>query len=140
LEIQWFYIILGWATDLSVGKSDQVSSECSLLRVSVTLTPLGLKHTDEIVYVVFQYLAMMKTKGPQEWLFKEAQQLAAMKFHWIEKQEPLVYTRELSECMQVFPPKDVLTGLRLLRHYDPELLESVLDSLTPYNMRYEVYY
>lgn len=37
--------------------------------VVVDLTEEGIKHVDDIITLMFQYISMLKKKGPIEWIY-----------------------------------------------------------------------
>ena len=54
----------GWALDLSGGEM-LAEAGFSYFGVNVGVTPEGLEHVDEIIDIVFQYVRMLQTVGPQ---------------------------------------------------------------------------
>ena len=50
---------------------------------------------------MFQYVNMLKKEKPQEWVFKECQDLSAMGFRFIDKQNPRNYTCYTSAKLHV---------------------------------------
>ena len=42
--------------------------------------------------VVYDYLAMLRAAGPQEWVFNESRDIAAMNFRFKSKSRPIDYT------------------------------------------------
>lgn len=41
----------------------------SFFSVVVDLTEEGIKHVDDIITLMFQYISMLKKKGPIEWIY-----------------------------------------------------------------------
>lgn len=88
---------------------------------------------DEVAQVVFQYIHMLKTEGPKEYVFEESKKLGYIKFHFMEKSNPIDYVLKLTSLMDYFPFEDVLSANILLENYNPQLINEMLSYLTPEN-------
>lgn len=40
----------------------------------------GMCHVEDIIRLLFQYIALLKTIGPQEWVHREIEELEAIEF------------------------------------------------------------
>ena len=69
------------------------------------------------------------------WIFKERQDIRAIKFKYKDKEEPESYVCDLASDLHDYPLPDVLTGGYLLSTWRPDLVHQVLDLLTPHMMR-----
>jgi len=119
----------GWCTTLS-GGAENGANGFMFFEVKVDLSEDGLEHSDDIVLMVFQYLTMLRQQGPQEWIFKECQELTAMKFRFKDKEVPSSYTVSCAGLLHRYPMQDVLTGGNTLVEYRPDLIKSVLENLS----------
>ena len=63
------------------------------IKVSIDLSEAGLLVTDEIVLLVFQYLAMVRQSGILERIFDECKQLNAASFRYKESEVSSSYCR-----------------------------------------------
>lgn len=79
---------------------------------------------------------MLRKVGPQEWIFKEYQQILQMAYDFRDKELPRNYVSNLVYDMQNYPLEDVLRGPYLLTEWRPELIDMVLEHLKPTNVRY----
>jgi secreted Zn-dependent insulinase-like peptidase len=122
----------GWADGLSAGTGFDHESEATF-SVSIKLTPQGLGHVEDIVALAFQYLNLIKEDGLKQWVFDENRSLAEIRFRFKEKPSPLAYARSLAALLHVYPPRDVLRAPYLYERFDPELVQSFLEHLTPEN-------
>merc|ERR1719228_268393 len=127
----------GWVNTL-VGGQKSGSKGFGFFVVNVDLTEEGIDHVDDIVQLVFQYLKMLKSQGPQQWVFEECQDLNAMQFRFKDKERPQSYTCGLAGHMHDYPIPEVLTGGYLLSSWRPDLITEVLDQLTPQRVRVAV--
>ena len=74
----------GLANELSAGLSNSQSAFSSFA-VSVDCTDAGIAAVDEVVQTVYEYLAMLRAAGPQEWIFRESQDISNMNFRFKSK-------------------------------------------------------
>jgi insulysin len=128
----------GWANSLGAGPSP-VCPGTEFLTIQVSLTSEGLKHYQDIVAVIFQYIAMIKEKPPQEWIVEELKGIAAVEFKYQQKSRASSFTSKVSSVMQKpLPRKFLLSGSRLIRKFDPEVITEALGYLRPDNFRISV--
>ncbi|MDA5565408.1 insulinase family protein [Cobetia sp. MMG027] len=127
----------GWADGLSAGGGPS-DGENALLSISVTLTPEGARHQPAIRAALFDYLALIRQQGLEEWRYKEQAALGEQEFRFQQRSSPVDLASSLAMMMTRYPVKDVLAAPYLMQDYDAELIESTLDRLTPENLL-EVY-
>lgn len=48
----------------------------------------GMAHADEIVQLVFAYIALLRQHGPLRWVHDETAQVAAVDFRFKSKEQP----------------------------------------------------
>jgi len=125
----------GWCNTLSAGPSAGAKGYM-FFSVAMDLTEEGEDQVEDIVTAAFQYLAMVRREGPQEWIFKECGDLSAMDFRFKDKQKPRPYVQALSRSLHDFPPHEVLSAHHLLTLFRPDLIEMVLDQLQPKYLRF----
>ncbi|XP_038153161.1 nardilysin b [Cyprinodon tularosa] len=123
-----------WALALFGGNSERgfdQNSTYSIFSVSITLTDQGYQNFYQVVHLVFQYLKMLQTQGPQQRIYEEIQKIEDNEFRYLEQTDPIEFVENICENMQLFPNPDFLTGDRLMFHYDPEVIQAALSLLTP---------
>ena len=128
----------GYITGLSSGAALDVS-DFSLFSVSLSLTPKGMKAKDEILDLVFQWLALIKkfaTEKP-ELLSKyhnELNQIGMMNFKFREQGSPMDFCSSASELMFETPnPEEILVSGSKSDDYDPVIAAAFMERLTPYS-------
>jgi len=99
--------------------------------VSVSLTQLGLERVDEVLRLIFGYIRLLRTTGPQEWVWKESKALSEMHFRFKEKSDPVGYAVDLASNMQIYPPQYVIAAPFAYEKYDPALIEDLFRMLDP---------
>ncbi|KAK5134751.1 hypothetical protein LTR08_006126 [Meristemomyces frigidus] len=125
----------GWANGLSAG-SHPVCPGSALFMLQVRLTEDGLKHYQDIVKVIFQYIAMLKEKPPQEWIVDEMIKVAEVDFMFKQKSPASSTVSMYSGVMQKPLPRDkLLSGGSLIRKFDPEAIKRGLAHMHPDNFR-----
>ncbi|KAM7530076.1 hypothetical protein LguiB_033486 [Lonicera macranthoides] len=131
-----FYVLkkLGWATSLSAGESDW-TNEFSFFKVIIDLTDAGHEHVEDIMALVFKYIRLLQESGVCKWIFDELSAICETVFHYQDKIRPINYVVNIASNMELYPPKDWLVGSSLPSTFSPSLIQSVLNELTPNNVR-----
>ena len=124
----------GWANGLSAGAMP-ICPGSAFFTVSVRLTREGLRQYREVVKVVFQYIAMIKEREPEQWIFDEMKNLAEVEFRFKQKSPASRFTSRLSSVMQKPLPRGRLLNGSIMRNYDPELIKKALSYLRADNFR-----
>ncbi|CAK1587423.1 unnamed protein product [Parnassius mnemosyne] len=124
----------GWCNSL-VGGTRIGARGFGFFGVQVDLTEDGLEHVDDIVNLVFQYISMLRAEGAQRWVWDEQRELMATEFRFKDVQEPRSFAVGHVHLLQEFPMEDVLSAYYLMTEWRPELIEELLDQLTPDNVR-----
>lgn len=127
----------GWVNTL-IGGQHHGGKGFMFFAVDVDLTEEGIEHTDDIVTLIFQYLNLLRKEGPKEWVFRECQDLSSMSFRFKDKEKPINYTCSCSSSLHDYPIEEVLSGAYLFDQYNPDLIQSVLDKLTPDSVRLNI--
>ena len=73
---------------------------------------------DQVLNVVFSYLAMLRRAGPSERIYSEIAKIERMEFEFGEEAQPSDNVEKLCENMQFFPPELYLSGDELMFDYD----------------------
>ncbi|XP_074547358.1 nardilysin-like [Halichoeres trimaculatus] len=123
-----------WALALFGGNSEtgfDQNTTYSIFSISITLTDEGFQNFYQVTHLVFQYLKMLQTLGPQQRIYEEIQKIEANEFHYQEQIDPIEYVEDICENMQLFPKEDFLTGDQLLFEFRPDVIRAALSLLTP---------
>jgi len=132
----------GWASDLSAGVAEEGCSKNSLaymFSIDIMLTEQGLFHHMEIVGLIFQYLAMLRSHDPQEWVFREIQSMSDLKFMYFEEEDPADYTVRLAAGLNKYAAEHCVSGEYLHMEWRPDLVTQLLHKfLTPENCRIDI--
>ncbi|XP_015073642.1 insulin-degrading enzyme-like 1, peroxisomal isoform X1 [Solanum pennellii] len=131
-----FYILkkLGWATSLSAGESGG-GHHFSFFEVYISLTDAGHEHFEDVVALVFKYIHLLQQAGARKWIFDELSAISETNFHYQDKSSPIGYVVYVASNMQLYPPIDWLVGSSLPSKFSPDIIEAVLNDLTPQNVR-----
>jgi secreted Zn-dependent insulinase-like peptidase len=123
----------GWAQALSAGTGFDTHSGATL-DVSISLTPAGSTHADEITALLFRYVQVIRDGGVERWLFDENARLAAIEFRFSEKPSPTALARRLARMQHLVPQAQVLRASYAFDDWRPELVRELLDALRPGNV------
>lgn len=99
--------------------------------VMVDLTKEGFEHVDDIIELIFQYLNMIKEKGPQKRIFEEYCNLSEMQFRFKDKEVPISLVTGVVHGMQLYPLEEVLSAPYLISEWRPDLIKELLQNFTP---------
>jgi insulysin len=122
----------GWVDSLSAGQSFDYQGG-ALFGVDVALTESGLKHVDDIVGLVYQSIAQLRSNGIDAWRFDEQAGLANQQFMFRAQPAAINEVVQLSMGLQRYPARELLRGPYLMDQYTPELLGEFLAAMTPEN-------
>ena len=124
----------GWASELSAGGGIG-DKNFSFFDVTVTLTIEGIRHQDEIIQSVFNYIDLIRKEQSLERYFKELKKMAELNFQYKEKEEPSGYVSLLSSELFDVPVKEVLISRYLYDRYDHDKTWDLLGYLRPDNLQ-----
>ncbi|XP_031397811.1 insulin-degrading enzyme-like 1, peroxisomal isoform X2 [Punica granatum] len=131
-----FYILkkLGWATSLW---TDEYSSnmDFAFFQVFIDLTDAGQEHMEDIVRLLFKYIDLIRHSGICKWIFDEMAAISKMAFHYQDKTPPLGYSVGIASNMTIFPTRDWLVTSSLPSEFNPSLIRTMLEELSPTNCR-----
>jgi len=111
--------------------ADSSQRYASAIEISVSLTPAGLQNVDQVLAAVFQFIKLLKDKGPQHWVWKECADIAGMHFRFKEKSDPAGYVVGLAASLQLYPPEYVISHGYTYDKWDPQFITWVLEKLDP---------
>jgi len=104
----------------------------STFEVAVDLTE-GAVHDEalsEVGELVFAYLSLLRSTGPQGWVFEEQRQLQALDFRFQYDTTTYNLAQDLACNLHYYPPEEVLAGDHLHYDKDPEGAMKVLEELS----------
>ncbi|BBH04552.1 hypothetical protein Prudu_015725 [Prunus dulcis] len=89
-SLHFYFKARGWATYLAAAG---VGSGCIyrtsvayVFEVSIRLTDSGLEKMFDIIGIVYQYIKLLRQVSPQEWIFRELQDIGNMEFKFTEEE------------------------------------------------------
>lgn len=121
--------------DLITGLSaafDSMFHGFSSFRISFELTPKGLEAVEEIIETCYQYIALLKECGPQQWICRETTILNQMRLKSASKEK---FTKEqayyLTFQAHVYIPAETDSA----SSWNPKLVETIVDDFNVDNCR-----
>eukprot|EP01062_Namystynia_karyoxenos_P046009 TRINITY_DN3432_c0_g2_i1.p1 TRINITY_DN3432_c0_g2~~TRINITY_DN3432_c0_g2_i1.p1 ORF type:complete len:1064 (+),score=297.61 TRINITY_DN3432_c0_g2_i1:119-3310(+) len=128
----------GLATELSAGGSDEgfdFSTCCAVFSVCVTLTARGLERWGEVGAVIFQFLALLRSKGAEalRYVHDQVRKVKQISYRFQEERDPTDLVYDLAQFMlpSQYPIENVLNGRCLADQWMPEQIDDWLSRLTP---------
>lgn len=124
---------LGWAEGVYASTGFHSRSD-AVFRLSIQLTPQGVRARNQIVSLVFHSIEQLRERGLSSWRYIELQELADLEFRFQEKRAPIQTVSALAKAMKIYEPKDILRGDYVYTTYDERLIKKSLSYLTSDNL------
>ncbi|WP_194435946.1 insulinase family protein [Vibrio fluminensis] len=124
----------GWITSLSAGGGVS-GSNYREFNISCTLTQEGLSHVDEIIQAVFNYIAIIKARGLDEWRYLEKKAVLESAFRFQEPTRPMDMASHLVVNMQHYESEDIIYGDFKMAQYQADVLRDLARYFTTDNLR-----
>ncbi|KAK7206436.1 a-pheromone processing metallopeptidase Ste23 [Myxozyma melibiosi] len=125
-----------WANSLSAG-SYHICDGSEVFSISVDMTKEGLKEYESIIVAIFQYLKLLRSTPPQEWIYEELRDVAASNFRFRQKASASTTTSRLAAVMQRPLPREwLMSGPALYREFDADQIAKSVEYFTPDAFRF----
>ncbi|KAI9295027.1 hypothetical protein K502DRAFT_235546 [Neoconidiobolus thromboides FSU 785] len=120
-----------WVTSLYAGSQHNNPAFC-FFEIEVELTVSGLENIENIIKIIYQYIKLLSHEGVNESHFKEIQSIHEANFKFQEKSNVSSYVSRLANRLhRPFPANEVLCSSSLLKKYDPEAVNELLNYFKP---------
>jgi insulysin len=123
----------GWAEGLSAGGDDDGAGNATFA-INVTLTEEGLQHKEEIKAFVFYAIDVIRKQGVEAWRYNEEQRLAKVAFQFREKGRAIDSVSKLASNLHEYPAEYVISADYLYKKFDANLIQRLLEKMTPDNL------
>ncbi|XP_018377581.1 PREDICTED: insulin-degrading enzyme-like [Trachymyrmex cornetzi] len=107
----------------------------SIFNICVDLTEEGIKHTEDIVLMVFQYINMLNLKGPIKWIYEEYKNIDNINYRFKGKIPPHDHVTFTARALQNCTMNEILCAQIDWR---PDVIEEVMKYLIPQNVRIHI--
>tara|TARA_R110002110_G_scaffold400317_2_gene616721 strand:+ start:79265 stop:82147 length:2883 start_codon:yes stop_codon:yes gene_type:complete len=129
----------GWITSLSSSADSSIGGTQDLLQLAFQLTPMGLKHVDDITQYTFNAIGLLKEKGYPEQFFKDIQAIHQLEFTYHERESETTLASNLAHQLQEYDFPEVISCRYLMPDVSFEQaqapLNKAIQALTHQNMR-----
>ncbi|MBI4082038.1 MAG: insulinase family protein [Candidatus Lambdaproteobacteria bacterium] len=122
------------AISLSAGSGESTADYASL-QITIGLTPKGLAQYQTVLRYVLGTIALLRERELPRTVFDENRVMAELGWRYRESQEPGAMAQQLAGLMQDYPLETLPEGAYLYETYAPALYRTLLERLTPDNMR-----
>lgn len=117
---------------------EQLSKEQALFQIDIQLTEKGLEKVDDVITYTFEALSRLKSTGIPRYIFEELRQIKMAKYEFQSRTNAFEFVKEyahnlVEEEIATFPAKS-----HLPQSYDPKIIQSYLELLTPAECLYFV--
>lgn len=121
------------ATGVSAYTAIDLPGQASF-QVNIELTDDGLDQIDRITTLFFGYVNLLRQQGLNASLYQEESELAALQFQFRDQPQPIHEVMMLAQMQQRYPAENLLNANYLLESFEPALIDSYLQQLTPDNL------
>jgi insulysin len=97
---------------------DHNMSSLTFLEIEITLTKHGLQNYERVAEAAFQYIKNVEASGPQEYFFKENQDIGIMNFKFADKGGAIDTVTSLAGAMPKFTDDNVQDMIRVKHEID----------------------
>ncbi|KAJ2024350.1 metalloprotease [Coemansia sp. S85] len=127
----------GWATGMVVSTNFGKDDGFCEFSITIKVTQNGLKHYEDILRVVFAYVRMLVSGGPQEWAHHELSSQLQLRFD--SKKKSKAVSQALSYMYLIFnkyvAPEHILSKGSLCDTFDYDAILHCLGFINPGNFR-----
>ncbi|KAJ2493046.1 metalloprotease [Coemansia sp. RSA 2050] len=127
----------GWATSFSACTNVSQNKGFGEYSVSIGATPEGLEHYEDILQVVFAYVRMLVSSGPQEWVHDELS--SQLKINFDYKKKSGAVNQALNYMYLIFneyiAPEHALSKDNAYEEFDFDAILHCLSFINPDNFR-----
>jgi len=127
----------GWIESLGASVGD-LDRHASALGISIELTPAGQDKIGEITDLLFQYIELIKSTPPQQWLYEEQALVEDIGFRFQEKSRPTSLVYQLAPRLDKYPATDLLVAPFLMEGFDAKVITEFLSYVNEDNVLVEI--
>ena len=77
-----------------------------------------------VVGLLFEYLAMLREKGPQQWVYQELADIGAMKSRFIEEDDATEHVTNVASNVHCVRTEHILLSEFIYKDWRPNLVRS----------------
>jgi insulysin len=123
----------GWSEDL-LWTCENVAESFGSCTLSVHLTEAGKTKEVQVARAVFQWLNLVRTKGPQKWIFDEIKKITDLKFRHAEKPTSYWDMAGLVDNIRRYPLEKALSANKRVWDFNATEISKVTDWLVADNV------
>lgn len=125
----------GWISSLYAGSSPNHYGNYGELSITMDLTDEGMKHRDEALALVMQYIELVKQQGVDKKYFNEIKTSLDNDFRFLPKVEEFSYAAALVNTMQDYPINYAINANYYYGQFNADAINRLLEQLTPQTLR-----
>ncbi|CAF1415312.1 unnamed protein product, partial [Adineta ricciae] len=91
---------MGLVLEVTSYAAAQIAPGFNIFSIEIELTIDGLKQWERIVFLIYQYMTMIRNEGIQEWIFNEGKNMFIKHFQFAEKESPFDFVTNLASRMR----------------------------------------
>lgn len=103
----------------------------TIFTLNINLTTNGETKIDKVVELLFEYLAVIRKAGAQEFLFLENQQITRNSFNMSSEKDPLHHSIDLLKNLMYYPIEHMLISDKVFYYFDKACIDEYLAKFLP---------
>lgn len=115
---------------------DRISLHNKFFEISISLTEIGVKHVDQVIEKIFQYLQLLKQNNVPISFQKELKSMNVLGYEYQTQMPAFDFVIDQIEELLIQPLNIYPDHSYILENYQPELVKKVLNQLKPENCIY----
>lgn len=127
----------GWIESLSAS-SDELDNNNTMMVVRIGLTKAGERNIPKITDALFDYIELLRSKPPAQWLYNEQAEVLKLAFQFQEQGSATGFVYRTGPQLAHYPPQDILRAPYRMDKFDAKLIQRYLGYLTPENLLREI--
>src|SRR5690606_8943185 len=98
----------------------------------------GYRNLGRVTEALFDYITLLRDNPPEAWRYQEQARMAELGFRFQEPSSATAFVYQVAPRFMDYPPEHVLAAPYLMEEFDPVLIESYVDALTPEHLVMEI--
>lgn len=120
------------ATGITCGTSSSGAINSELI-IEISLTDKGFDKVNDVIFLLFQSINLLKEKGFPKELFNEINAIEKLKYQYQPREDLFSFLMMHGMTLNDEPIQTYPEEIKITKKYDPEAIQSLLNYMTPNN-------
>lgn len=120
------------ATGITCGSSSSGAINSDLM-IEITLTDKGFQQVNDVIYLLFQTINMLKNEGFPKELYDEINAIEKLKYQYQQREDIFSFLMYHGMTLNAEPIATYPEETKITKKYDPTAIQNLLNYMTPKN-------